>query len=274
VPPKKGCRAIHFNAAPTNRLSVRAVFITNGQTMIASIKKIFIKHGTVKPAREAYDTWASSYDSQPGNLMLDLDEFIFSELLAGVEISGKTIADIGCGTGRHWKKIHGKNPAKLAGFDISPGMLAQLSLKYPNAAVHQIADNRFEDIPDASFDCIVSTLTIAHICDLNEAIAAWSRMLKKGGDVIITDFHPSLLDKGGKRSFSHDGKTITVRNYPHSINDLAAAFKKHGCIAEGLIEKYIDENVRHYYAAKKALPVYERFKGAPVIYGLYLRKKR
>jgi ubiquinone/menaquinone biosynthesis C-methylase UbiE len=240
--------------------------------MITSIKKIFINQRVAKPAREAYDAWAETYDSQPGNLMLDLDEQIFTELTGSIDFSGKTIADIGCGTGRHWQEIYDKNPASLTGFDVSAGMLAQLALKHPHALVHKIDDNRFQNVPDASFDCLVSTLTIAHIRDIDEAIAAWSRILKKGGDAIITDFHPSLLEKGGKRSFSHEGKTLIVRNYSHRIGKVVEILKTHGCTLHRLIEKHIDERVRHYYEAKNALTVYERFKGAPVIYGIHLRK--
>lgn len=240
--------------------------------MIGSISRIFSAGRAATPAREAYDTWAATYDSQPGNLMLDLDASIFSELLGGISLGGKTVADIGCGTGRHWKMIYDLHPARLTGFDISAGMLAQLSLKYPNAVVHQIADNRFTQIADAAFDCLVSTLTIAHISVIEEAIAAWCRMLKRGGDIIITDFHPALLQRGGKRSFSHEGKTVNVRNYAHPIAEVERIFDRYGCRVEKRIEKYIDENVRHYYEAKQAPDVYERFKGAPVIYGLRLKK--
>src|ERR1700739_4463189 len=70
---------------------------------------------------EAYNLWALNYDVQPGNLMLDLDEILFSKLLAAIDIKNKAVADIGCGTGRHWDKILRGGPASLAGFDVSPG---------------------------------------------------------------------------------------------------------------------------------------------------------
>ena len=53
----------------------------------------------------AYDLWSEKYDHQPDNLMLALDEEIFSALLEGLNLQNKIIADIGCGTGRHWKNI-------------------------------------------------------------------------------------------------------------------------------------------------------------------------
>lgn len=74
--------------------------------MLASLKDYLQKKVTFsseKPVVEAYDIWSGSYDLQPGNLMLDLDEKIFTSLLKNIDLAEKEIADIGCGTGRHWK---------------------------------------------------------------------------------------------------------------------------------------------------------------------------
>src|SRR4029078_6195154 len=86
--------------------------------------------------RKAYNLWAGRYDSQPGNLMLDLDEKLFSELIDPLDLKGATIGDIGCGTGRHWTKLLAKEPARLAGFDVSEEMLRKLSAKSPTAETH------------------------------------------------------------------------------------------------------------------------------------------
>lgn len=48
----------------------------------------------------AYDLWASTYDDQPGNLIMDIDEEVFNSFLNTINLSGKTVVD-GCGTGRH-----------------------------------------------------------------------------------------------------------------------------------------------------------------------------
>ena len=78
--------------------------------MIDTFKKYIKQHVFPSPIKErdvveAYDLWSENYDMQPGNLMLDLDEILFSKLLTTLEIKNKDIADIGCGTGRHWTKI-------------------------------------------------------------------------------------------------------------------------------------------------------------------------
>ena len=90
----------------------------------------------------AYNLWANSYDNQPDNLMLALDEEIFSGLLNTINIKNKIIADVGCGTGRHWKKIFDKEPQKLIGFDVSEEMLQMLKQKFPKAETHHLINNK------------------------------------------------------------------------------------------------------------------------------------
>jgi ubiquinone/menaquinone biosynthesis C-methylase UbiE len=244
--------------------------------MIATIKNFLRKAGPFtaeKSAVEAYDIWSGSYDKQPGNLMLDLDELIFTDLLKNIDLTNKKLADIGCGTGRHWQKLYEKNPGLVIGFDVSAGMLKRLKRKFPDAVIQHTKDNLLEMIPDAFIDCIVTTLTIAHIKNIDQAIASWSRVLKNGGDLLITDFHPATLAKGGKRSFRHDGRSFSVINYVHPLEDLINIFNKHGLTVIKQEEKYIDEELRHYYETQNALPVYDRFKGIPIIYGLHLKKQ-
>ncbi len=239
--------------------------------MIEIIKN-FLQKKAAQPAAAAYDTWSASYDHQPGNLMLDLDEQLFAELTKNTPLQQKKIADVGCGTGRHWPRIYAAQPALIMGFDVSAGMLAQLALKFPAAVTQQITDNRLQMVPDAFADCLLSTLTVAHIKNIEEAIAAWVRITKKDADMFITDFHPDMLAKGGKRSFRHQGKSLSVVNYVHSLPKLKKIFARYGLRVMQQIERTVDEEVKHYYAAQDALPVYERFKGMPVIYGLHVKK--
>src|SRR5579871_6849887 len=90
---------------------------------------------TTEPAA-AYDIWALSYDHQPDNLMLALDEELCNQLFRQAVLRGKVIADIGCGTGRHWKKLLSHQPARLVGYDVSSGMLEILQQKFPDAETY------------------------------------------------------------------------------------------------------------------------------------------
>ncbi len=233
-------------------------------TFLPSVKE-------TEPA-SAYNLWAASYDSQPDNLMLALDEQLFSGLLNNVNVQNKIVADIGCGTGRHWKKIMDRDPKKIIGFDVSQGMLQILQQKFPQAETHLLINDELQGLQNESCDLVFSTLTIAHIENINKAIAEWSRILKPGGDMIITDYHPKALSKGGKRTFSYNRKTVAVKNYVHTIELIKEITQRLGLQEMGLVEKSIDDSAKPYYEKQNALSVFEAWKGMPIIYGLHLKK--
>jgi len=221
---------------------------------------------------EAYDIWAENYDAQPGNLMLDLDEILFTKLLGGLSLENKTVVDIGCGTGRHWAKIFQQSPASLTGFDVSPAMLEKLTTKFPEAKTYVIMDNHFEDIADDTYDVILSTLTVAHIKDIESALKTWCRITKQQGDMIITDFHPNALASGGRRTFRHGDKHIAVQNFVHTTDSIKHILLKEGFTAIAHQEIKVDETVKHYYEQQNALHVYEKFKDQPIIYGIHFKR--
>ncbi len=224
----------------------------------------------VEPAL-AYDQWSSGYDSQPGNLMLALDEQLCTGLLSETIINGRMVADIGCGTGRHWPKIMDKKPGRLIGLDVSAGMLAMLRQKYPTAETELLTDHRLPGLANESCHLILSTLTIAHIQHIGAALKEWRRVLKPDGDILITDYHPDALTKGGQRTFRHNNKTVAVRNHIHPVAKIQEIAGQLGLQTVHLTEKKIDDSVRPFYEQQQALPLFERFYGVNIIYGLHLK---
>ncbi len=226
----------------------------------------------VKNPEAAYDLWADDYDSQPDNMMLAWDEKIVTELLEKIPLKDKIIADIGCGTGRHWEKIISRKPKKLIGFDVSEGMLKILQQKFPQAVTYHLINDQLEELENSSCDLVFSTLTIAHIENAEKALHEWNRILKAGGGMIITDYHPTALANGGKRTFNHNGKTIAVKNYIHSIEQIRSIAKQLQLTELRLLEKSIDESAKPFYEKQNSLSVYEAWKGTPIIYGIQLKK--
>ena len=224
--------------------------------------------------QKGYDIWAATYDKQPDNLMLALDEKVFCLLLENVSLRNKIVADIGCGTGRHWQKLFDKNVGRLIGFDVSIEMLNVLKKKYPACETHLLKKDLLKEFKKESFDVIVSTLTLAHIKNANVALAEWKNILKKNGDLIITDFHPAALENGSKRTFTSSGKTITLKNYIYSLSDLrkyAAALRLKEV---NFIELDINETTKQFYEKKNALHIFEKVNGTKIIYGIHFTKEK
>ena len=238
----------------------------------ALIHKLFKHSGTVP--EQAYDLWATSYDSQLGNLMLTLDEAIFSSLLNSVAITNKTVVDVGCGTGRHWNKIFQQRPLQLTGYDVSDGMLKMLKTKFPDADFHKLSGNQLSHTADNTTDILISTLTIAHIKNIGAALQEWNRVLKVGADILITDYHPAILKQGGKRTFSYNNKTVAIINHTHSIEKIRSLAGALNWTTIQFEEKKIDDEVKHFYEKKGAAAIYELYKGLPVIYGFHFKKER
>jgi ubiquinone/menaquinone biosynthesis C-methylase UbiE len=235
------------------------------------IRKVF-RREKFKASSEAYDLWSGNYDRQPGNLMLDLDEKLFEELGLGLTLKNAVIVDIGCGTGRHWPAILAQEPASLTGFDSSPGMIARLKEKFPHSKAFVSSDQYLAEIRNESVDLIISTLTIAHIQDLRNYFDEWVRVLKPGGRILLTDYHPAALERGAKRTFKHQDKTIAIRNYVHSLSSIRQLAGQRNLTEERFLEKFIDEKVKHYYEAQDAIQLYEAFRSQPIIFGMLLKK--
>lgn len=224
--------------------------------------------------RKAYNLWAGGYDSQSGNLMLDLDEKLFSELIDPLHIKGAVVADIGCGTGRHWTKLLDKQPSRIVGFDVSEEMLGKLNAKFPSAETHLLAPDNFVEMPNSSCNLVISTLTIAHIQDSFSALSEWERVLADGGDIVITDYHPAVLEKGGQRTFHHNGRTFAVKNFIHTVDSIRELARQLQLKEIRFIEKIIDESLKGWYEQQNALAVYDKYRGSPVIYGIHFKKEK
>jgi ubiquinone/menaquinone biosynthesis C-methylase UbiE len=230
-----------------------------------------IRRKGTEPAA-AYDIWACSYDHQPDNLMLALDEAICADLFARVGPGNKVVADIGCGTGRHWARLLSYRPARLVGYDVSHGMLDILRKKYPQAETHLLQGGLLSQLTDGTVDLVLSTLTIAHIPDIAAALKEWNRILRPGGSLVITDYHPAALASGGQRTFRAGDTVISIRNYVYPIKKIRAITARLGLNEISVVEKKVDETMRPYYERQQAMATYRRFHGVPIIYGIHLKK--
>lgn len=123
-----------------------------------------------------------------------------AKILAGVDLEGKTVLDIGCGSGGITVALvrdHGA--AKVTGIDVEATVVRAARER---AAVAGFAD-RVEikqvspgplDFPDASFDVVFSKDAIVHIADKEMLAGEVFRVLKPGGWFLASDW---LTDRDG-----------------------------------------------------------------------------
>jgi ubiquinone/menaquinone biosynthesis C-methylase UbiE len=130
---------------------------------------------------EGHRGWATSYD-QPNGL-IEVEQPIVEDIIGGLPVG--VAIDVGCGTGRHSRYLADRGH-RVIGIDTSPEMLARAQAKAPRAWFIE-ADLRDFPIPDDSVDLVVCCLTLTHLPDLHTVLAEFVRILRPGGDVILSD---------------------------------------------------------------------------------------
>ncbi len=241
---------------------------------IDKIKNKFKKKKPVRKlsSREAYKLWSSFYDDQPENVVLFLEEKLFTEMISVINFKDKKILDIGCGTGRHWKELLNLDPAGITGVDSSGEMINKLLTKFPGSAVYVSDNNSLEPLKDSSFDIVISTLTIGHISELDKHFYEWNKKLRQGGEILITDFHPEAFSAGMKRSFTLENEVIEVENYLYDIGFLNKIFSALKWDVISLYQKTIDNDVRHLFEKQNFVSAFRKYFGTPLITGIHLKK--
>jgi malonyl-CoA O-methyltransferase len=158
---------------------------------------------------EAYQNWASTYD-QGFNPVIFVEEPHVQQLLGNLK--GKYVADIGCGTGRHSRYAIQQGAAVVHGVDFSNAMLKVAQGHAAHLDNMFVAQGKIEALPLASgaYDVAVCALALEHVADFSSAIHELARLLKPGGTLVISDYHPTLIMIGHRSG---------LRNYVHYFQD-------------------------------------------------------
>lgn len=208
---------------------------------------------------EGYAGWASGYDEEPNPLIV-IEEPVVLELLG--DVAGKDVLDAGCGTGRYAVPL-AQAGASVSGLDATEEMLALAQAKAAEAGVN--VDLRIGEVtrlpyPDASFDVVVCALMLCHLPDVTPAIAEFARVLRPGGKLVISDFHPFCLLIGWRTVYRRPEASYYIENYVHSIADDLHALRGSGFALRDLREELIDERLLPTFPED----VVERFRGLPL----------
>lgn len=134
------------------------------------------------PTTEGYASWADFYD-EPGNQLIDLEQPIVREILDGLPRG--VALDAACGTGRHSAYLASLGHTVI-GVDTSAAMLERAREKVPDGEFHQ-ADLHDLPLPDDHVDLVLCALSLVHVPDLRPVLAEFVRVLRPGGNLVISD---------------------------------------------------------------------------------------
>lgn len=190
------------------------------------------------PSMAAHALWATTYDSDP-NPLLSLEERTVEALLPSLH--GLVALDAACGTGRWLTNLVRRGAETVVGLDLSPEMLQQAAHK-PGLGTRLIeADCMTMPLRNASLDFAISSFCLGYVLDMPGFARELSRVVRHGGHLVLSDFHPSALARGWKRSFRQDNTVVEISNFPRLLADITETFAGEGFELLRLVEPRFDE---------------------------------
>lgn len=177
---------------------------------------------TVDP-QAAYAMWADTYPPRAHNPLMEIEQDTVLSLLP--ELTGMTVIDAGCGTGRYLRELRALG-ARPIGLDLSSAMLARARDVAPHIARANICALPIDSM---SVDVIVCGLALGDVPHLELALAEMARVLRPGGCLIYSVVHPAGADAGWARTFAAGGRQMAINSYWHSTDE-----HRQACRAAGL----------------------------------------
>ncbi len=202
--------------------------------------------------RAGYALWSRSYDSTP-NALIAVEEPLVDRLLG--RLSPAATLDLGTGTGRHALRLARRGWA-LTALDASPEMLriAHRRAADEHLPVECVLASLTGGLPFANerFELVICALTLCHVPDLVGALRAIERLIRPGGHLLITDFHPDAHAHGWRSWFIDADVRYAVPNIAHTRSDYVRAIAMAGLRPLEIVDLpvgavpdgYIDEDVQ------------------------------
>jgi SAM-dependent methyltransferase len=217
------------------------------EPLLAGHPGVSVAHGSLQ---DGYAQFSDSYDDEPRNGLFDIDEpFVFDitdSLPAGDAL------DAACGTGRFADHL-AQRGHRVIGVDGSPEMLEVARRRVPSG--HFLL-GQLDDLPvaDDSVDVVTCGLALSHVRDLVPVLAEFARVLRPGGDLVISDVHAELILRGSVvNAVGPDGEPGRAPTFRHSTGDqlrsaLSAGFEVRRCEEPSLDEDpaLTEQNLKDY----------------------------
>lgn len=156
--------------------------------------------------------------------------------LAGGDLSGQHVLEVGCGRGVGSEVILDRlGAAKVTAFDLDETMVELAERRLFGRPVSlSVGDVCAIEMPDGSVDTVVDFGTIHHVPAWQDSIAEMARVLKPGGLMLFEELPGHVLDTWVARTF-----TVHPRENRFEADEFAAELGRHGLHAiAGIEERY------------------------------------
>jgi SAM-dependent methyltransferase len=206
--------------------------------------------------RSGYGEWVSSYERTVEDAM---DIALLDVLTTPPWQTRRSVADLGCGTGRtgDWLRRHGVG--EIDGVDLTPEMLAVARSRgiYRNLIEADVAST---GLAAAAYDLITVCLVDEHLADLRPLYHEAFRLAAADAFLVLVAFHPHFIMASGMPThYTNDaGEHVAIETHVHLLSDHVSAALGAGWTLIEMKEQLIDDR----WVALK--PKWERFRGHPI----------
>lgn len=195
---------------------------------------------------EGYRRWAAAGYGREPNAFQELEAAALERLLP--DLDGRDVLDAGGGRGRVAELALARGARRAVTSDFSLAMLRGARPRQRTAA-----DVRALPFRRDAFDVVVCALVLGHVADLDCALEALAAVLRPGGRLLVSDFHPFATLRGWQRTFTDArGRSHAIEQHLHLFSDYVDAFGRLGLTLEALAEP--------------------RWQGSPVVFVMRARK--
>lgn len=188
-----------------------------------------------------YAIWAPTYD-KGRNPLIEAEEGPVEKLIKDLPIS--SVLDVGTGTGRYAFKLAGRG-VKVTAIDQSEEMLEIARQKAISKGINvdfQLASiEEYLPFTANQFDFLVCALMLSHIPDLAQAARKFFDILQSKGHLLITAYHPDIIEYGWRTVFEQPKKMYGLPNVSRSRDEYLGTLVSTGFA----ILKVIDVPVRN-----------------------------
>lgn len=186
--------------------------------------------------QEGYTRWASQYN-QDANALIVVEERLALPLLDGISFTH--VLDLGAGTGRYAVRLAAQG-AQVTAVDQSAGMLtvARQAASAAGAQIRFIEQSLEMALPleTDSFDLVLSALVFCHLHDMAQTLRETYRVLRPGGHLLVTDFHPAVIAAGWRTQFVNSDGIFLLPTAEHTPEDYLTALHNAGFQIQTVLE--------------------------------------
>ncbi len=221
------------------------------------------------PVSLGYALWAATYDREP-NPLLALEERVLEPILP--DVRGKTVLDVGCGTGRWLIRLLRRGARWGVGTDLSAEMLRCAASKRRRDTWLARADALALPLRPKTIDLTICSFTLGHIDDLQRLANELARAARKGADVFLSGLHPQARARGWRCAFRHTAGTVEIPEFHRPLEAVVHSFEATGFEPVSLLEPHFGSEERCIFVNAGKAEQFEAATTVPAIFACHFRR--